>query len=109
MIYSLCLLHTERQLTDNDMVFLSSELERDDATQQLILDGNAFGPDGVQALARALMSNKSLTKLLLSRNTIGDEGAAALGAAISSNSRLKVISLASATSFVCYRYYYYSL
>ena len=45
-------------------------MECDVTAQQLILDGNAFGPDGVQALARGLGRNTTLTKLLLSRTCI---------------------------------------
>ena len=58
---------TERQLSDSELVYVAAELERDVTAHQLILDGNAFGADGIHALGKALSRNITLTKLLVNR------------------------------------------
>ena len=55
-----------------------------DPLQELYLNNNEIGDDGVKALASAISSGAlpQLQKLFLSNNQIGDEGMAALADAI---------------------------
>jgi Ran GTPase-activating protein (RanGAP) involved in mRNA processing and transport len=61
---------------------------------QLDLSGNNFGPEGIQLLADAILTNTTLTRLDLGSNALGATGASAVAAFIRSNKTLRWLSLA---------------
>jgi len=72
---------------------LAKALESNKTLQHLGLSGNNVGDAGAQAVAKALKSNETLQRLGLGENDIGDVGAQALAKALNSNASLQRLDL----------------
>ena len=85
-------------LTGNDIgyegvEFLAEALKTNKTLQNLDLMNNRFGPKGVEFLAEALKTNKPLQTLHLGYNKIGNEGAIAIAEALKINKTLQTLDL----------------
>lgn len=87
-------LHFEsRRITDLDVNYLTTALEKNTTLKFLRLLFNSIGSDGAKAIAEALKVNKTLTNLNMSCNDIGDDGVKALAAALKVNTTLTELDI----------------